>query len=227
MRKKIFYGGIVFLLIGLVFLAISSYLQNFNLVLAKKISNSLELSATLEEKHTYVLDILSSEVWRDDYTAGLYEAAQPVEIVITSPNGNETRLLAFFLARLPSSSSYKSTLPTLVRVEYLSVDMQSLVVDKYYPRVRITIRQGGDYQFRIIEQTLNWTSGPPKEIQLYKEVVERQGSQAFLIQTGGILSMVGLVVSIYGVRTTKKLRIRRKEFSRYKKIMNRFINFTN
>jgi hypothetical protein len=210
LRKAIFYGGIIFLIIGLAFLVGSSYLQNFNLVLVKKTSDSLEISAILEEKNTYVLDIVSSEVWRDDYTAGWYETAQPVEIVIISPNGNETKLLAFFLARLPSSSSYKSTLPALVRVEYLSADIQSLDVDKYYPRVRITIKQGGYYQFHIIEQTLNWTRGPPREIQLYREVVEIQESQAIFLQCGVVASIVGFVVSIYGARTTKKLRTRKR-----------------
>jgi hypothetical protein len=235
LRKAIFYGGIIFLIIGFAFLVGSSYLQNFNLVLVKKTSNSLEISAILEEKKTYVLDIISSEVWRDDYTAGWYETAQPVEIMITSPNGNKTKLLAYFLARLPSSSVYKSTLPTLVRVEYLSVDIQSLDVDKYYPRVRITTKQGGYYQFHIIEQTLNWTSGPPREIQIYKEVVEIQESQALFLQCGGVLSIVGFLISIYGARATKKLRIRkriqdnRKTKSRHSRfsnayVMNKFIN---
>ncbi|MEM3731306.1 MAG: hypothetical protein QW667_03620 [Candidatus Bathyarchaeia archaeon] len=210
MRKTIFFGGIIFLLVGLAFLLVSSYLQNFNLVLVEKVSNSLGMSAILEEKKTYVLDIISSEAWRDDYTAGWYEEAQPVEIVITSPNGNRTRLLAYFLARLPTSSAYKSTLPTLVGVEYLSVDFHSLDVDKYYPRVRITIKQGGYYQFNIVEQTLNWTSGPPREIQLYREVVEIQESQALFLQCGSVLSIVGFATSVYGARAAKKLRTKKR-----------------
>jgi hypothetical protein len=164
----------------------------------------------LEEKSTYILDILSSEAWRDDYTAGAYDTPQPVEIIITSPSGNETRLLAFFYARLSSSPYYKSTFPSFIEVEYVKVDSQSLEVDEYYPQVRFTVKHGGNYQAHIVEQTLNWTTGPPKEIQLYKEVVENQKAQAFFLQSGGILSFTGLLTCIYGARATPKLRIKKR-----------------
>lgn len=214
MRRPIFYAGIAFSLIGLVFLVFSGYLQNFNRILVNKTSNSFEISMNLEEKSTYILDIRSSEVWRDDYTAGAYDTPQPLEMVITSPSGNETKLLAFFYARLPSSQYYTSTFPSLIEVEYMEVDSQNLEVDEYYPQIRFTVKHGGNYQAHIIEQTLNWTRGPPKEIQLYKEVIENQKSQAFFLQSGSILSLAGLATCVYGARAATKLRIRKRRNSK-------------
>lgn len=211
MRKTFFYTGIVFLLIGLAFLIVSSYLQDIKQVLVNSTSDGWEISANLEEGKTYVLDIVSSNKWRTDYTGADVDVEQPVDMVITSPDGNETKLQAFLYAQLPSSAYYQSTLPVVVYVEYASVDSYSLQVDEHYPRVRFTTKQGGNYTAHIIEQTLNWTSGPPEKITVYIEVLEDQNSRGLFIQGGGILSISGVAVSVYGIRTTKKLKVRRRK----------------
>ena len=214
LRKIFFYAGIVFFLIGLVFIIASSNLRNIKQVLVEKTSNSWEISADLEDEDTYVLDIVSGVKWRDDYTDGLYDTPQPVDVVITSPSGGETKLRAFFYARLPSSSYYKSTLPVVVDVEYVSVDSYSLQVDEYYPRARFTTKQRGNYTARIMERTLFWTEGPPQEIALYKEIFESQNSYTLFLESGGILCLTGIVISVYGARAIKRLRIKQKKLKK-------------
>jgi hypothetical protein len=215
LQKIFFYAGIVFLLIGLAFLIVSSQLRNIKQVPVERAFDSWEISVDLKGEVTYVLDIVSSNKWRDDYTDGLYETPQPIDAVITSPGGGETKLQVFFYARLSSSPYYKSTFPVVVEVEYVSVDSHSLQIDEHYPRVRFTTKQRGNYTARLIEQTLNWTEGPPKEITLYIEVFENQNSYTFFLQSGGILCLSGVAISVYGARATKKLRIRQtKKFKK-------------
>jgi len=199
-----------FLLTGLVLLILGSSLQGIRQVPIESRSNSWEISADLEKEETYSLDIVSSEKWRDDYTGGAYETPQPSDLVVTSPNGGETKLQVFFYARLPSSQYYKSTLPAVVDVEYVSVDSHSLNVDESSSHVRFTTKEGGNYTARIVEQTLNWTAGPPEELKLYKEIIESQALSVFFLPSGGILCMAGVVASIYGARATKRSRIRQE-----------------
>lgn len=210
MRKTFFYAGIVFLLIGLTFLIASSYMQEIKKVLVNSTSNGWEVSADLEEEKTYVIDITSSSKWRDDYTGAAPDMAQPVDVVITSPTGGETKLIAFFLARLPSSPPYKSTFPIVVEVEYVSVDSNSLLADQHSSRIRFTTKQRGNYTTRIIKQTLNWTSGPPAEMTISVEIIEDQNSRGLVIQGGVISFIIGVVVSVYGIRTAKKLKVRQR-----------------
>jgi len=211
LRKTFFYTGILFLLIGLAFLIASSYLREIKQVLVDSTSKSWEISADLEQGKTYVIDIVSSDNWTSDFTRASPDTpdTQPVDVVITSPSGGETNLTAFFYGRLPSNSYYQSTRPVVVEVKYASVDSYSLQVDEHYPRIRFTTKQGRNYTARIIERTLNWTFGPPNNIMLYIEVIEDQNSRGLVLQSGGILSIIGVVVSVYGIRTTKKLKVRR------------------
>lgn len=207
LRKKLFSLGLIILLAGLIFVAVGS-IKNERLGPIKKSTESWEVSENLMKGNTYVLDVMSSTQWRDNYTgAVLYETELPVDMVITSPDGGETKLQAFFLARLPTSPWYKSTFPSLVRVEYGTVDSDSLEVDESYPRVRFTVKQKGDYTARIIEETLNWTQGLPREMILYIVVVENV--YPIFFPSGGILCLVGIVVSVVGAKATEKKRLRK------------------
>lgn len=217
MRKTLFYAGIILFLAGLTFLAVSSTMQNVKQVVVKNTYDGWEISVSLEKESTYILDIMSSAYWRDDYTDGAYEEPQPVDLVIISPDGGETKLQAFFLARLPTSPYYKATFPSLVYVEYESVDSDSLEVDRDYPRVRFTVKQDGNYTARIFSDTLSWYTGPPREIIIYKEVVENQSMYPIFLQSGGILCLAGVVISILGVRAHKKSRFKKRKQRKTKK----------
>lgn len=211
MRRALFFLGLAILLAGLSFLGISSIKG----VVRERTTNSTgswTLSANLTEGNTYILDIRSTEIWRDDFTAGGYEDPQPVDMKIFSPSGGETKLQAFFIARQPTSPYYKGTLPILVFVEYGTVDSANLEVDRSHPQVRFAAKQGGNYTASIIQDTLNWTRGPPKEMILDKEVVQNQNSYTNLFQGSGVACLfTGIVVSAFGVRATKKMTTKRKK----------------
>jgi hypothetical protein len=186
-------------------------------VLVDSTSKSWEISSNLEKGKTYVIDIVSSNDWTSDFTEASPDTpdTQPVDVVITSPSGGETNLTAFFYGQLPSSSYYQSTRPVIVYVRYASIDSHNLQIDDNYPRVRFTTKQGGNYAARIIEETLTWTSGPPEKIILYVEVLEDHNSRGLVLQSGGVLSIIGVAVSVYGISTTKKLKVRqRKKFKK-------------
>jgi hypothetical protein len=198
------------LLVGSIFLAIGS-IRNVRLEIIKNTTESWNISENLTEGNTYVLDIRSSDLWRDYYTEGGFEEPQPVGMVIISPDEGETKLQAFFLARLPAWP-YKSTFPIIVYVEYGTVDSDSLDVDESYPQVRFTAKQGGYYTASVIEETLNWTTGPPREMVFYREVFQNQNSYTILLQSSGVVCLfTGIIISVWGVRATKKIRIREKK----------------
>lgn len=212
MRKVLFFLGLSILLAGLVLLGVSS-IRSVKLKEIASSTASWEVSENLMKGHTYVFDIYSSYTWRDDYTMGGYEDAQPVDVVIISPNENETSLQAFFFAVLPPLGSYyKSTLPSLVHVEYRSVDSRSLDVDKSYPQVRFTVIREGNYTARVIEETLDWAIGPPKEMVFKEEVIENQNLFTNLLQSSGVACLLtGVVVSVWMARASKKIRIKRNK----------------
>jgi hypothetical protein len=209
----LFYSGLAILSIGLAFFVASS-IRN---VEQKSIATELakwEITTNLKKGNTYIFDIWSSETWRIDFTMGSYETEQPVDIVIVSPSGNRTELQAFFLAQLPSSSAYYGTRPALMCVEYRTLDPESVDVDKSYRTVRFLAKQGGNYTARVVEKTLNWTSGPPEKLIFYQEVMQDQGLYTAFLQGGGAVFLsTGIVVSGWGIKATKKTS-RRRDFKK-------------
>jgi len=214
MQRMLFYFGVSIILISLATLIAGSVMRNVIKEKVRSIPNSWELSANLTERNTYIADIFSSVQWRDDYTEGAYQEPQPVDVIIISPDGNETTLKAYFVARLPTSPNYKATFPSLVYVEYNSIDSDSLDVDEYYPQIRFITKRGGEYIIRIVNETLEWTSGPPREIVIYQEVHESP-LQLITPYVGGLL-LVGVVLSTFGLRVNSKKVARRKRTRRYR-----------
>jgi hypothetical protein len=213
LRKVLFSLGLTILLAGLVLLGFGS-VRNVKLELQTHSTGRWEVSGDLTMGHTYVMDIYSNASWQDDYTKGGYTDSQPLQVVITSPEGGETNLLAFFYAVQPSSGSFslKSTLPSLVEVDYKSVDYDSLIVDESYPQARFTVKKGGNYTATIIKATDNWTTGPPREMVFEEEVIENQNLFTNLLQSSGVVCLfTGVVISVWMARATKKIRIQRKK----------------
>ncbi len=221
----LFLFGIIILLTGLTFLIVSASLQNVRKVTVKSELNSWEVSENLTKGNTYIVDITSTYYWRDNYTAGEYTEPQPIDVLIVSPNRNITKLQAFFYARPSTSPYYTSTFPSLVFVEYGQVDSDSLEVDESYLKIRFTVKQSGNYSTRIlhVNETVGpnewaelaepnkWAEGPPAEMIIYREVIE--GASPFIAPSGGILCLVGVVVSVFGAKATKKLAVKKKSSS--------------
>lgn len=210
MRKALLYSGLAILSLGVAFL-IASSIKNVEQRRIGSSTASWEISADLTKGTTYIFDIWASTQWRDDFDLGAYETEQPVDVVLVSPSGGETRVQAFFIAPLPQSQYYKGTIPAFVYVEYGTVDSDSLDVDKSYRAVRFTVKQGGNYTAHVVEETLNWTRGPPRQLILYQEVIPDESSYSVFLQGGGgVCLLAGVVVSGWGVKATKKVRLRQK-----------------
>lgn len=215
MRKRLVYAGVFVILVSVAFVIVSATMQNMKKVPVKNVLESWEISENLQNEVTYVFDIYSSYQWRDNWTqAGGYSVPQPVDVVIVSPGGNETTLQAFFLARLPETQPYMSTFPLLVYVEYAKVDSDYLTVDRSYPQVRFTVRKPGNFTARVIGDTINWTSGPPRELIVFREVVETQPMYTVFLQGGGVLFLVGITVSVVGAKARPSKKIRSKQITR-------------
>jgi hypothetical protein len=185
-------------------------------------ANSWEVSGNLTVGNTYVLYIIPSLTWRDDFDAGGYITPQPVEVVITSPDKTNTTLEAYFYAMIPTSGgnlSVRGAIPSNVNVTYMSVDYDSLSVDYSYPQPRFTVKSGGNYKAAIIYQVsqeypkgfANWTIGPPANMIFEEEVVENAYSFTDTLQISGVMCLVtGAVISAWGAMASQKIGIKQK-----------------
>jgi hypothetical protein len=213
LRKVLFSFGLIILLVGLIQLGVGS-IRTAQLKQLTSTANSWEVSGNLTAGNTYVLYIYSSYKWRDDFDAGEYTTPQPVEVVITSPNRANTTLQAYFYAELPTSESnisVRGALPSNVQVEYRSVDYNDLSVDASYAQPRFAVKSGGMYTAIVVEDNINWTSGPPENMIFEEEVVENPYSFTNLLQISGVACLAtGAVISAGGARTSQKMGIKRK-----------------
>jgi hypothetical protein len=213
--------GLTILLVGLVLLGFGS-VRNKKLEQLTSSTNSWEVSGNLTSGHTYVMDISSSIQWKNDWAAaGGYDYSQPVDVIITSPDGSETELQAFFYTSPPTYGVNETYIlgyfPSFIHVEYRSVDYDSLDVDTSYPQARFTVKKGGNYTARIKGETLNWTSGPPREMVFEEEVIDNPSSFTNLLEGSGVVCLfTGAVISVWMARAGKRTRIKRKSSARAK-----------
>jgi hypothetical protein len=222
LRKVLIFLGLTVLLVGLILLGVGS-VRSVDLKEVTSSTKSWEVSGNLTSGPTYVMDIFSSTEWQKDYTGGGYTDAQPIQVVITSPGGGETDLLAFFYGmQAPSGTTALATVPKIVQVDYGSVD-SSLIVDRSYPQVRFSVRSGGNYTARIIHQVsqdvpegfTNWTVGPPREMVFEEEVIENPSFYTSLIQSSGVVCLcTGAAVSVWTAKAGKGRRVKRKLIAR-------------
>jgi hypothetical protein len=213
LRKVLIFVGLMILLAGLVLLAFGS-VRSTELEQLNSSINSWKVSGNLTRGNTYVFDIYGSDKWKDDWSAGGYTTPQPVGVVITSPDGGNTSLTAYFYATAPVSGvnyTVPGSVPTFVQVTYQSVDSNSLSVDTSYLQARFTVKNGGNYTARIIPESINWTSGPPYEMLFEEEVTENPGSFENLLEGSGLVCLfTGAAVSLLAIRARKGTRIKRK-----------------
>jgi hypothetical protein len=217
LRKVLLFLGLAIMLVGLGLLGFGS-VRSKKLEQLTSSTNSWEVSGNLTRGHTYVMDILSSYKWRDDWTlADGYDNPQPVDVEIISPDGNKTELKAYFYATAPivgPNYTVPSPRPSFVEVQYASVDDDSLAVDYSYPQARFTVKKEGNYTAKIIpitDEILTWTSGPPSEMVFEEEIIENPTSFTNLLEGSGVVCLfTGAVVSVWMARAGKRTRIKRK-----------------
>jgi len=213
-RRPILVLGACLSIIALILMIIGSVkLKDVKLeVVGKSDFEVWQFSANLSRGKTYILEIEYGTEWGQAFTQMGTDSPQPVNVTIISPSGNGTKLEAFFTGE-PSQNPYMPvTALAIAEVRYFKVDSDSLQVYEPSPRIRVTVKQEGNYTARVIEEELNWASGPPNQLLFYEEVPD--SSFLLLLQLGGPVFLVGFVVSIWGFRTTKRLRVKKKGLSR-------------
>jgi hypothetical protein len=221
LRKVLLYFGLIILLASLIQLGVGS-MRTSKLEQLTSTANSWEVSGNLTMGNTYVLYIIPSITWRNDFDGGGYITPQPVDVVITSPDKTNTTLEAYFFAMIPTSGSNISVpgaIPSNVNVTYTSVDYNSLSVDYSYAQPRFTVKSGGNFTAAIIHQVsqnfpkgfTSWTTGPPANMIFEEEVFENAYSFADTIQISGVMCLLtGAVISAWGAMAGPKIGIKRK-----------------
>jgi hypothetical protein len=184
-------------------------LKNIKLEPVARTEGSWEVAGHLSKDTTYVLRIESGDEWDKVFTKGDINVPQPVNVTIVSPDGGLTKLQAFFFGS-PSTSPFVPQAPTaIVEVKYIFVNSGSLKVEEESTLIRFTVKQGGTYKARVIEEELKWATGPPLEMIFFEEFAENRDFYMFIRSVGGVLCSVGVIVSIWGAVTTKRIRVKK------------------
>jgi hypothetical protein len=212
LRSKLPYFGLVVLLIGAVCIVVGEV----NLANVKTVQVGLQYSVwsyarNLTSGRTYGVDIASSQDWGVPFASGSFTSAQPVNATITSPEGDVTRLQAFYWGE-PATGYFKmGTPPTIVEVEYLNVDDAGLTVDYFSSQIRFTVKQSGPYTVSVLQEGL-WSKQPPDYILFFEMVAPNRETYTLLASGGGVVGTVGgitFIVSLFRSRDTKRRRTHR------------------
>jgi hypothetical protein len=205
------YFWLSLFLIGATCLIVSeAFFRNVKFEEIARIEGSWDFQGNLTSGKTYILSIASSEEWGKLFNDGTFTEPQPVNITITSPEGGNVTILQAFFFGLPSTSSLyqEGTPPAIVNIEYQIVDDSSLQVTASSSQIRFTVRRTGLYVVRVLQQLLA-ARDPPLEMLFYEEVVLNKDGYIFLVLSGGLLCIVGGVMSIWSIFGKEKVKRRR------------------
>ena len=203
---SLFLISVAFLIVGEVFFRNINYVE-----IARTPPVSWELQGNLTSGKTYMLFIESAEEWGKLFAEGMFDKPQPVNITITSPDSSGVTILqAFFFSLPPPSGSpfQEGTPPAIVNVTYQIVDDSSLQVTASSSEIRFTVRRTGLYVVRVLQQLLA-VRDPPLEMLFYEEVVLNKDVYIFLVLSGGLLCIVGGVMSIWSIFWKGRVKRRR------------------
>lgn len=198
-------------LIGVTFLFVcEAFLRNVEQVKIAGTEASWELQGNLTSGKTYMLFIVSAEEWGKLFNDGTFTEPQPVNITITSPEGGGVTIFQAFFFGLPSTSSLyqEGTPPAIVNVTYQIVDDSSLQVTASSAEIRFTVKRDGLYVVRVLQQLLA-ARDPPLEMLFYEEVFLNKDVYIFLVLSGGLLCIVGGVMSIWSIFGKGRVKRRR------------------
>jgi hypothetical protein len=208
--SKLSYIGLVLLLVGIVLLAVGEVnLRNVNIVEVGRENDVWSYAINLTRGNWYGVDISASDDWGKPFGNGDFTKPMPVNVTITSPGNDTTRLQAFFYG-LPSSSPYYKvgTPPTIVAVSYQNVDDVGLTADSLSAQIRFMPKQNGPYNVTVLKEGL-WSTELPDYILFSEEVVSNREMYSLLTTGGGALCAVGgiaFIASLFKSRNTKSER---------------------
>jgi hypothetical protein len=197
---------------GLLFLGVGTVL--FSHIEWRKLTEftvekSWNLAANLTEKKTYRLIIESAEEWGELFSQGLFDEPQPVNLTITSPNNNVTKIRTKFYGLPPTNPLYKEGQPpTIVDVYYDTIDGSSLEIIPSTSEIQFTVKKGGNYTVQILQEGLA-AREPPDEMCFAERVFESENVYRFSTLSGGSLCVIGCFISLWGY--AGKSRVKRKK----------------
>jgi hypothetical protein len=208
LRRRLLYLGLALFLAGTICLAVGAV--NLNNITLTPVSESLEkweLVGNLKSGTTYVLYIESGDEWGEPFANGAFVDPQPVNVTLTSPDGGDIRLQAFFYGLAPTSPLYREgTPPTIVSVVYQSTDSSSLDVDtSSSSRIRFTVKKNDNFTARVLEPG-SWVTTPPNYMMFFEEVTLNKQAYTLLVASGGLLAVIGLVTLIFTALAKGKTR---------------------
>lgn len=196
------------MLLGVICLAIGEVnLRNVNAVKLEREDTVWFHAASLARGTTYGVDISPSQDWGRLFGNGFFTKAMPVNVTLTSPEGDTTSLQIFCYGEPSTSPYYQSGLgPAIVAVKYENVDSVGLTVDESSVNIRFTARQDGYYNVTVLEEGL-WSKEPPDYILFSKEVIPNGETYSFLAAVGGVVCAFGgvtYIVSLFRSRNSRR-----------------------
>jgi hypothetical protein len=180
-------------------------LSNVNVVEVDRMESVWSASVSLTHGTAYGIDIQGSEDWGKPFARGDFTEAMPVNITITSPQGDTTYLQAYFYGLRPDSP-YLTVLPVIVEVRYQNADSAGLAIDYSTPHIRFMAKQDGYYN-ATVQQKGMWSTQPPDYITFLEEVIPNRETYSLVAMAGGALCTIGgivFVVSFFKNRNVKR-----------------------
>ena len=202
------YFGLALMLIGVISLAVGEI--NLRNTQTSKIGQEYSVwsyACNLAERSSYGVDIQATDDWTLPFGRGDFRAPQPVNVTITSPDGDVTRLRVYYYSEPSTSPFYEIGIPAyIVGVSYLNVDVNGLTVDSS-EQIRFTAKQSGYYNISVIPESV-WSSDAPDYILVFEIAVPNRATYAFLATVGGVAATVGGVALVVGIVRGKPRRTR-------------------
>jgi len=203
--NKLSSFGLILLLVGVICLVVGAYnLSNVNVVQLDRLESVWSGTVNLIHGTTYGIDIQGSEGWGKPFKTGDFTQAMPVNITVTSPQGDTTLLQAYFYGIQPDSP-YLTVSPVIVDVKYQNADRAGLAIDYSTPHIRFMAKQDGYYNVTVQQKDM-WSTEPPDYIALLEEVTPNREIYSLVATAGGVFCAIGGIVFIVGLFKNRNVK---------------------
>jgi hypothetical protein len=207
LRKSVLAFGIFLIFLSIIFISYSNFPIKINRPHeVANVQNSWEVSHYFNLGDNISLSIASGDDWSlafEDYTGQM-----PVNVTIIAPDGGETKFHVFYEG-YPEPPPPGQPWPIYIaRVELVSRDEDALEVAEPVSVVWIggVVKQNGTFTAKV---DLWWGKDPPRSLIFYIEIFEQKYPYTNFLPVGCIISVVGFILSAWGVKD-KKRKVRRK-----------------
>jgi hypothetical protein len=163
-----------------------------------------EFTANLTARKSYRLIIYAPAEWNIPWAEVPDRDQMPVNMTITSPNGDVTKLEADFWGFAPQGN-YRNGATDIVGIKYFNVS-SALDVALNLASIRFGVTISGLYTVRFLKEGVLVTYGDPGSMEFFEEVHLTIEAYNASVVSGGMLCLIGCVVSLWGVFGKGKVR---------------------